>query len=84
MKLKFEFKKERESKSIITVEVDENGNIQNLSEEKGKIIKHLKKQPNITNFRKFVKNTVEGTICSDRLDIITKKKNTSYKIEQLP
>jgi hypothetical protein len=42
MKLKFEFKKERESKSIITVEVDENGNIQNLSEEKGKIIKHLK------------------------------------------
>jgi len=62
---------------IVTVGVDDTGNIQNVSCCDSKLLEGLNSSE---DFNKFVKDTFVGRICSNQIDLC----GFAYKIEQLP
>jgi len=84
MNLKFELKKNGSTDGILTVDVDESGNIKSLSCTNTSIEKAIKIAHNLDYLKRFVRCTVSGIMCSDQIEIsFGSRLNVSYKIIQM-
>lgn len=84
MNIKFDFKEKNYSVALVSVRVDENGNVLALSSNNTILEKELLKGCLFEEFKSFVKCIFSGSICSDRIDVSYKGKTVTYKVEQLP
>lgn len=82
MVIKFELIKEHVSQGIVTVHLDDDNSIQSISCTDPEFEPGLSLE-NPNGFKKFVNCTVSGTLCSDQIDLIYKRRWSSYKIKQV-
>jgi len=83
MNLKFEFKKKGFSSGIVSISVDDVGNILHLSSTNSVLEEQLKRNPNKAAFQEMVRCIVNGSICSDILQIQAKAGTIDYKVQQM-
>ncbi len=86
MYLKFNFNRNGSTlgSGIVTVSVDDSGNIEFVSCTNLSIEIMLGMSENHSKFQSLVKDSVNGKICSDQLELKTKTRSFDFKVEQLP
>ncbi|MEI8252651.1 MAG: hypothetical protein WCG25_02675 [bacterium] len=86
MYLKFNFNNNGSTfgSGLVTVNVDDGGNIEFVSCTNSSIETMLGMSENLSKFQSFVKDSVNGKICSDQFELKAGARSIDYKVEQLP
>lgn len=85
MYLKFNLKKDHASVAIITVNIDEEtGKMRSFQASNSNVESQLRKDENLNGLRDLVQCIVNGTMCSDRLEIKGHHRSDLYELEQMP
>ncbi len=83
MILRFNLQKDGSSKAIVTVTVDEDGQIEHLSCSDPQLEMGLLNENSPNSFISFVRCAVLGNICSDQIDVLHNRRWMNYKAEQM-
>ncbi len=84
MNLNFNLKKDHASVAIITVNIDEEtGKMRSFQASDSNVESQLRKDENQNRLRDLVHCIVNGTMCSDRLEIKSPHRSDLYELEQM-
>jgi hypothetical protein len=84
MNLNFNLKKNHASVVIITVNIDEEtGKMRSFQASDSNVESQLRKDENQNRLRDLVHCIINGTMCSDRLEIKSPHRSDLYELEQM-